>query len=281
MKKEIKYSDNTKNILTVFSAKDKSDVTFICLPAMGVRASFYENFAENLSELNYNVVTADWRGQGKSSVRASRAHDFGYEDIIGDIKETIDYANAWFPNTKKVIVGHSLGGQLGSLYASRYADEISGLILITSCNVHYKGWEKGTAMKLRFAGNVFYPVSRVIGHFPGIKIGFGGKEARTVMKDWCSNALSGKYEIANSSYDYESALNKMSKPVLSISVENDTLASKRAVENLYNKFSTTATISHVHLNSSKTGIKPLNHFSWAKEPAYFTNLVKNWTQKHI
>ncbi len=281
MKKEIKYSDNTKNVLTVFSPKEHSDVTFICLPAMGVRASFYDTFADSLSQLNYNVVTADWRGQGKSSVRASRSIDFGYEDIIGDIKETIDYADAWFPNTKKVIVGHSLGGQLGSLYASRYANRISGLVLITSCNVYYKGWEKGTAMKLRFAGNVFYPVSKVIGHFPGIKIGFGGKEARTVMKDWCNNALNGKYEISNSDFDYENALHKLSKPVLSISVENDTLATKRAVENLYKKFNASSTISHVHLNAGETGIAPLNHFSWAKEPAYFTNVVKNWTQENL
>lgn len=281
MKKEIKYSDNTKNVLTVFSAKEKSDITLICLPAMGVRASFYDTFAENLNSLNYNVITTDWRGQGKSSVRASRSTNFGYENIIGDIKETIDYADTWFPNTKKVIVGHSLGGQLGSLYASRYPEEISGLVLITSCNVHYKGWEKGTAMKLRFAGNLFYPVSKVIGHFPGIKIGFGGKEARTVMKDWCNNALNGKYEITNSDYDYENALDKLSKPVLSISVESDILASKRAVENLYKKFGTSSTISHLHLNSSETGISPLNHFSWAKEPEYFVNLVKNWTQEHL
>ena len=82
---------------------------------MGVRASYYESFAANLCEHGFNVVTADWRGQGKSSERASRTTNFGYEDIICDLRELIEHTDTWFPNTKKIIVGHSLGGQISKL----------------------------------------------------------------------------------------------------------------------------------------------------------------------
>ena len=279
--KEIQYSDGALSKVATFSASDPTAVTFVCLPAMGVRASYYQLFANHLRMKGFNVITADWRGQGHSSVRASRTTDFGYERIVADVKELMVYADEWFPNTKKVIIGHSLGGQIGSLLAARYPELTTGLILVTSGSVYHKAWDQSTALKLRLAGVALYPISRVIGYFPGIKIGFGGKEARTVMKDWCYTALHGKYKLAYSTYDYEQSLQELSKPILSISVENDYLASKLAVENLYRKFNTTSAIEHVHLSSNETNIEPLTHFSWAKQPSYFANLVTNWTRQNV
>lgn len=280
-KRKIQYRDKTSNLVTIFHAKEDSKTTLICLPAMGVRASFYELLALNLSGQGFTVITADWRGHGHSSVRPSRTTDFGYEDIIMDVKELMEHTNEWFPNTKKLIVGHSLGGQIGSLFASRYFNIISGLILITSCSVYYKGWNKWDAFKLRLAGNIFYPISRIIGHFPGNKIGFGGSEARTFMKDWCYNAIYGKYKLSDSGYDYEIALSKLRTTVLSISIDNDYLASKDAVENLYKKFNGQSTILHLHLTSKETEIAPLNHFSWAKKPDYFIRLIQNWISTNV
>ena len=279
--REIKYDDATCNRAMVFSADQKTDITFVCLPAMGVRASYYESFATRLCSAGFNVVTADWRGHGHSSVRASRTTDFGYEQIISDVKKLIDYTTDWFPTTQKVVIGHSLGGQIGSLFAARYQDSLSGLILITACSVYYKGWDVSTSYKLRFAGNVFHPISKMIGYFPGIKIGFGGRESRTVIRDWSHNALSGNYVLTNSKYNYEEALQKLAKPVLSISVENDRLASKLAVENLYRKFGHQSAVSHQHLGSSETKLSPLTHFSWAKKPDYFVKMIEKWTQHNL
>jgi len=280
IEKEITYSDNTKNKVSVFSSKTESKVTIICLPAMGVRATFYKNFAKELNSKGYNVITADWRGQGKSSIRASRKMNFGYKEFISDIKQLIEFSEIWFPNTKKLIVGHSLGGQVGSLFTSRFTEYIDGLILIASCSVYYKGWNKKTSLKLFFAGKVFYPLSRVFGHFPGNIIGFGGKEAQFVMKDWCFNTISGKYQITNSNFDYEKSLSKLCKNILTISIENDYLASKDAVENLCQKFNSKSNIEHLHLTEKETEIKPLNHFSWAKKPTYFSEIIEKWINRN-
>lgn len=278
--REIRYRDGAYNKATVFAATQTTDATFVCLPAMGTRASYYRTFASQLSAQGFNVLTVDWRGQGHSSVRASYTTDFGYKEMIDDVRELVTQVDHWFAGTKKIIIGHSLGGQIGSLFAARYAAMVDRLVLITSCSVYYRGWDKSTAYKLRVAGNTFYPVSRAIGYFPGGKVRFGGRESRTVMKDWCRNALSGKYELTHSTYDYEKALQSLSKPVLSISVENDRLASKQAVTNLYEKFGATSSVSHVHLTSATTGLSPLTHFSWAKSPQYFVNTIQDWVQNN-
>lgn len=277
--KEIIYSDKTKSKVAIYGT-GKNNITLILIPAMGVRATFYNKFANNLSSRGFNVITADWRGQGYSSVRASRTMNFGYKEYIKDIKELIDYANIWFPDTKKIIVGHSLGGQIGSLLASRYSNLLGGLILITSCNVHYKGWKSWAAKKIYIAAKIFYPISKIIGFFPGNIIGFGGKEARSVMKDWSNNGLSGTYNIVNSNFDYEIALKTLCLPGLSISIENDFLASKKSVENLYKKFNSESNIKHIHLAANDKNILPLNHFSWTKEPDYFSEIIKKWILKN-
>ena len=273
--KEIIYSDKTKSKVAIYGTGNKN-ITLILMPAMGVRATFYNKFANNLSSLGFNVVTADWRGQGYSSVRASRNTNFGYKEFIQDLKELIDYTNLWFPDTKKIIIGHSLGGQIGSLLASRYSNLISGLILITSCNVYYKGWNNWAAKNIYIAAKIFYPISKLIGFFPGNIIGFGGKEARSVMKDWSNNGLNGTYNIVNSSFDYEIALKKLCLPVLTISIENDFLASKKSVENLYNKFNSESDIKHIHIADNDENVLSLNHFSWTKKPDYFSDIIKKW-----
>jgi len=249
---------------------------------MGVRASYYEQFIENWQEKGFNVVSIDWRGIGHSSLRASRKNDWGYERLIQDLKEFLDKVNKWFPNTKKVLVGHSLGGQLGCLLQARFTDSFDKMIIIASCLVHYTGWQEiGGTTKIKFIGNLFYPISRLVGHFPGPTIGFGGKESQTVMKDWCHNALTGKYELADSNFDYEAALKKMSIPLLAINIEGDNFAPVLATRKLYEKLAPSATIKHFTITKNETGIENLNHFNWAKHPVYFVEVMKNWLESGV
>jgi len=76
------------------------------------------------------------------------------------------------------------------------------------------------------------------------------------MKDWCFNTISGRYQITNSNFNYEKSLSELCKNILTISIENDYLASKDAVENLYRKFNSKSNIEHLHLTEKETKIKP-------------------------
>ena len=107
----------------------------------------------------------------------------------------------------------------------------------------------------------------IVDHFQGLTVNFCKKIGAHFLVRGLRNA---------SDFDYEKSLKQLSKPVLSISIENDRLASKKAVENLYNKFSSQSDVSHLHLNSQETGISPLNHFNWAKSPEYFVGIIVRW-----
>ena len=118
-----------------------------------------------------------------------------------------------------------------------------------------------------------------MGYFPGPKIGFGGNEARQVMRDWGSNGRNGKYIIKNDSFDYEKALSKLSIPVLVISIKGDTLAPPKASQYLYHKFSEQTSVQHEMLDATDTQKKSLTHFNWAKHPNTFWKIVENWKKE--
>ena len=272
----ITFRDQTTNEVSLFASPIDTKRAILILPAMGLRASYYKTFASELSLSAYHVFSLDWRGQGKSNIRPSRQVKHGYQTLIEDIGEVIDLMEKKFPYSQKFILGHSLGGQLGSLFASRYQGKIAGLILISASTVYYKGWQGLKRWQLWMGVNFFYPLSKLFGYFPGHKIGFGGKESMGVMRDWTYNGKKGTYKLHEDNFPYEEAMSKTALAVLAISLEGDEFAPKAAVSNLFRKFGEQSTIKHIHLSPKEFGIDRLNHYNWTKHPSYFIPLIKAW-----
>lgn len=264
---------------TWYPAEGQPKAAIICLPAMGVRASYYQSFAEQLQKAGYTAITVDHRGHGLSSLRPSRQVDFGYETMVQDLHEVVQEVRYELPkNTLVLAAGHSLGGQMASLCAARYPDDFDGAILLAACLVHYEGWDGWQAQRVRLAGHLFYPLSKLVGYFPGNIIGFGGREARTVMYDWCYNLLYGKYRPAGSQFDYEAGLGRSRVPILAISIVDDDMAPQRAVQNLCAKFSTNQQVTELHIELDLYGDKNNPHFSWVKSPSTIIKQIESWFQ---
>ena len=273
--KKITFKDGTENQLNIFECEDVNAPVVVLYSAMGVRSSFYKFFASHLSSSGIHCITIDWRGYGKSNIRPTRKVDYGFQVLIDDMNEVVDLTHQIFPNSKTYLTGHSLGGQIGSLYSGRYHDKISGLILITAGTPYYKAWKEFGAWKLKIAGNIFYPISKLFGYYPGNLIGFGGRESIGVIKDWSFIAIKGRYKITGSNFDFEKAMNKSELNILSISVKKDKLGCKDAVSDLLNKFKN-ANIKRIEVSATDSKIENLNHFNWAKKADYFAEIIKNW-----
>lgn len=269
----ITYRDNTSNRLTTFIPSTSSKQCILLLPAMGVRASYYQPLAESLCKNNTIIITADFRGQGHSSIRPSKKINFGYEDYILDLNEIVDLIKKEFSDKKIILMGHSLGGQISALYMSRFPKKVDHLILVSSCSVYYKGWDGLSQLKILLACNLFYPISQLVGHFPGNTIGFGGKEARNTLKDWSLNGRTGQYKPVNTDFNYEAALKNTKINLLAISLETDNLAPKKAVENLYKKFNSSSNIQHIHISKKEA---KLSHFNWVKKGEPILSKIKEW-----
>ena len=256
----ITFRDNTNNTLNSFQHTQEVNKVWLMFPAMGVRASYYHSFAEVLAVKTKDIVIpADLRGIGNSSVRASRSIDFGYQDYIEDIQEIILWVEDKFPNKEINLCGHSLGGQLACIIHSLLPNKINKTYLIASGLPFYKGWKGLQQIRPYLVGLLFGPISSIVGYFPGNAIGFGGKEARTVMNDWSKVVRNGKYIFNNSSINYDAVMGEVDIKVLAISFDGDDFAPKTSVRNLLLKLSKSIDIQHINL----TGF---NHFNWAKNP---------------
>jgi predicted alpha/beta hydrolase len=209
-------------------------------------------------------------------LRASRHCDFGYDEIINcDFPALLDAAQRRFPSNERLLLGHSLGGQLSALYLSVYPDAAKALILVAAGNVYHRGWSGwrrwrllGTMVRLRM-------LATLLGYVPARKIGFAGNEARTVVVDWSNNCFTGRYVVANSTHDYEESLQRMPKPVLAISFELDQLAPQRSVEYLLGKLGS-STITRRHFAADDAAIPRAGHFDWAKRAGAVVETIRNW-----
>ncbi|QSB16205.1 alpha/beta fold hydrolase [Natronosporangium hydrolyticum] len=232
----------------------------LILPAMGVPAGFYRPFATMLQTAGLAVVVADHRGTGASTPRASRRSSYGYAELVDDVAQVRATVATEQPNRPLVLLGHSLGGQaavlhLAAAHTAGAADEVAGLALVGSGLPYwrlYPWWRLGL---LGFTQGI-HATSTLLRVWPGW--GFGGRQARGVMRDWAHTARVGRFpELAG--IDHASGLPKLQLPVLAVSLERDTYVPAFAMDHLLKQLPA-APVERVHL----TG--PADHFSWARKP---------------
>ncbi|MFK7904498.1 MAG: alpha/beta fold hydrolase [Chitinophagales bacterium] len=264
--------DGSKTAISIFtsiSANPHAPV-IILLPAMGVRAAYYQTLAQQIADKGYHIITADLRGLGHSSVRPSRKTDFGYKDIISvDLPAIVAAVQERFA----YMMGHSLGGHMAILYAALHPQQLKGLLFCAAGYPYYKSWGKWRGLVMLGLTQSFYGISKIVGYFPGKYVGFGGKEARTLMRDWSYLARTGNFRITGSNQDFEALIAEIELPVLSISFEGDDFAPPKAVKGFNAKLKK-ASLTHFHLRPKKGG--KFNHFNWVKRNEAVLERITNW-----
>jgi predicted alpha/beta hydrolase len=272
----IQSEDGVFSRITVFRNTMKRAPIVIIMPAMGVNASFYTPFALSLVKRGLNVVTADLRGHGESSIRPDRTTDFGYSKmVLYDWPCIIAQVKMLFPHSPAIILGHSLGGQLSILYLSENPAAIDRLIMVAAPSLFYKDWRFPRSIALLFSTQIFHWIAKAFGNFPGRKIGIGGTEAVQLVGDWARVVRKGRYDMINPSVDYESRMRMLQIPVLAISFADDGYAPKRAVDRLCQKMPHTS-LTRWHFAPEDFGCKKLGHFWWINQSEPLTERISRW-----
>ncbi len=269
---DVTAQDGAASKITVFTADPApSAPVLICMPALGVAAKFYEPLAPPILHEGWRFVTVDLRGNGLSAIRVRRGVSFGYREMVAfDWPAVVETARKLFPGAPVYLLGHSLGGQLSALYAAAHPGAASGLILVAAPSVHWRAWDFPSSLFVLAGTQAACALAKVLGYFPGRKIGFGGTEACGVICDWARQARTGRYEPAGSGLEYEGLLGEMEIPVLAFSFEGDFLSPERAVASLLAKMRR-ARITHVTLAG-----EDLDHFRWVKRPDSIVETIREW-----
>lgn len=87
----------------------------------------YLNLVNEFVPRGYMVCGMDNRGHGHSEGRRSYINRF--DDYVLDLDSYVDLIKSEHPNTKLLMIGHSLGGTIATAYAELHQVKLTGLIL--------------------------------------------------------------------------------------------------------------------------------------------------------
>lgn len=224
-------------------------------PAMGVPARFYRPFATALGQGGLAVVVADLRGTGASTPRASRTCGYGYADLADDVGAVLAALRSAPPRRPVVLLGHSLGGQACLLHlAHAGGDGVAGLALVAVGLPYWRVYpDRRRHWVLPFT-QAIHATSAVLGFWPGW--GFGGRQARGVIRDWAYTARTGRFP-PRPGLDLEAAVAAVRTPVLAVSVERDQYTPAPTLDHLVGKLAA-APVQREHVDGGA------DHFSWAR-----------------
>lgn len=236
------------------------------LPALGVAAKHYLPFADALAARGVAVYLHEWRGNGSSSLRPDRHHDWGYRQLLmEDIAASHALIAAESTALPTIIGGHSLGGQLASCYLGLHAQAFQTLWLVASGTPHWRTFAPPRGWLLPFFYQFAIWLAHHRGAFPGRQLGFGGIEARSLICDWASVGLSGRYKAAGLDTDLQAAMAAAAPEIRGVLFKQDWLAPQASLAGLLAKMPK-ASKQVVALDAAQLGVRA-DHFAWMKQPA--------------
>ena len=251
---------------TLYPADMAGAPTLIFLCALGTPARIYARLARELAQQGINVCIPDWRGIGSSSIRATRDVDFGYYQLLEiDHPALLEALRKRYPAAPVWLGGHSLGGQLSLLAASSAKLSVDGVLLVASGTVHLPCYPSKLRAGIRAVTLLVRLSGSVLGYFPGDRLGFGGREALGVMRDWSHVARTGKYKVAKSAVNYEHALSELKTSIGALTFAGDAWAPANATQALIKK-AEKSNQTHWHWSREDTQGYNIDHFSWLKRP---------------
>ncbi len=239
--------------------------TLLWLPALGIAARHYLPFAEALAARGVAVFVHEWRGHGTSRQRAGRDSDWGYRELLTiDLPASVAGIRQRFPTLPNIVGGHSLGGQLAACLLALQPQTAERLWLVASGSPFWRVYPRPRKWLLPPSYRFLSWLADRNGSLPGRSIGFGGKEARGVMRDWAGTGLSGRYAGKDMQIDLEAALAGVSADIDAVLLADDWLAPRASLDFLLAKMRP-GELRVETLDAHRLGERA-DHFAWMKRP---------------
>ena len=274
----VKTSDAAETDLELI-CPSSATIGVFWLPALGVTSRHYKTFAKSLADQGVAVALHEWRGAGSSNLRAARDCDWGYRALLeDDIPASLAAARKAHPQLQWVIGGHSLGAQLGALFAGLQPASVEGFALVASGSPYWRTFPGRARWLLRALPWLVHGVTALVGYYPGKRLGFAGREASRLMRDWVRSSKTGCYDNYVGGSDSERGLAEFGKPVLGIRLSDDRLCPEGSFEWLLAKFKR-APIKRELLTPADFHSALANHFSWLKDPQPVAASLATWIRE--
>lgn len=241
----------------------------LVLPAMGVDASYYEPFAQALVREGLQCAVMDWRGHGHSTPPVSRASQYGYEDLVGDVAAAVEHLG---PDV--TLIGHSLGGQLALLAAATVARHAGTLVLVAAGVPTFRDYRGLRRLILLPYTQAIGATARLLGVWPGWW--FGGRQSEQVMRDWAHIARTGRFPAFGAT-DPNAALSTLRARVLAVHIEGDTMTPQTTMRRLL-RMAPNAAVTEMRYTRADAG-GYVDHIKWVRNSRALAQRIAEYAQE--
>lgn len=203
--------------------------TAVVLTATGAKASYYWRYAAFLAGEGMRVVVADYRGIGRSAPEGGlrgvrmRWHEWGTLDADA----LIGWAREDGPGREIVAVGHSFGG-LAACLAPR-ARELSRLLMVGTQHGYWRDYAPGHRAHMVWRWHLAMPlIARLLGYFPGRRLGWLEDMPRDVALDWARSHRHFARTIGAGGEEILARMRELEIDVLAVAATDDPFATEPA-----------------------------------------------------
>lgn len=244
---------------------ERPRTALLWLPALGVGAKHYLPFAQALAARGMAVYVHEWRGAGSSSLRAGRDCDWGYRELLElDLPASAAALHRLHPEVETIIGGHSLGGQLACCLLALEPDAAQRIWLVASGAPYWQAFPFPHRLALPLVYRFLPWLAERNGALPGRRIGFGGNEARGLIRDWARTGLTGIYAARDLDANLETGMAGIRAPVQALVMASDWLGPESSLRFLLSKLpNAPAQVST--FDDAALGAQA-DHFTWMKHP---------------
>ncbi|MER5884155.1 alpha/beta fold hydrolase [Streptomyces sp. NPDC001941] len=271
---EVEAADGQRFPLLGFPRPENDSPVVLIAPAMGTPAGFYRRFLYELHGAGATALVLDHRGSGD---RSQAPRDTAYHHLVGDIGAAIGAIRTSRPEASVTVCGHSLGGQLALVQAALAGERAEpapdAVAIVAAGSVHHRAYGS-RSLGLLAATQSAGLIATVLGHWPGHRLGFGGRQPTGVIRDWAHQARTGRYRVNGT--DTEAALQRLRLPLLAVDVEGDHMAPPGAVTHLCDK-APHARLERRAYTRAEAG-EPVDHFRWARHGGPLARDLVQWAR---
>ncbi len=249
---------NLSGVLYEYRGQPKAVVQFNI--GTGMRKEFYGNLARYLAENGFIVCLWEYRGMGKS--KPDDKDEFScitLQDWAIDIRAVLDFLEARYPDWPKLMIGHSIGGQLLGLLPNH--NILKGMLMI---NCSTGTWWHHTfpyRLKSYYFFNILTPLTvPFLGYLPTKKLKIMEDLPGALIlewREWC-NSKNYLFDFLDKSIPYH-AYNEISMPIKAYWTTDDPIANAVTVPALLRHFRK-ADIMNESIRPADYGVKRIGHF---------------------
>lgn len=233
--------------------------------AMAVPSSFYRPVVAAFASHGWEAHALPTRGFERGEAPASRGHDWSYDDEISAIADAVAKARVEDPERPVMLLGHSLGTQLGAGHQI-HRDPADAFVTVGASIPHFRVYPRG-GLGVLFLGTSVPILTRLYGYLP--KPFFGGPGARTLMREWAHMVRTGKPPFA--------VPHRITTPSLVVRLQGDTYAVPRSTQRFVDTFiSPDALTPWVYQPAMTPDGGNTHHLMWAKTPAVVVDKIVDW-----